>query len=100
MATRAAKAKARLFARGNRVCYLCSVDLTWETATVEHVVPRSAGGGWEDANLRLACGPCNNKKGASPAVGAEHREHDSVQWVNGEYRCMGCARPWPIRSVS
>lgn len=34
--------------------------------TVDHVVPRAAGGGDGIDNKVLACGPCNSRKGAKP----------------------------------
>lgn len=36
-----------------------------DRATIEHIVPRSQGGG-KGKNLVLACGGCNNKKGDNP----------------------------------
>lgn len=36
-------------------------------ATIDHVVPLSAGGTWELDNLRLACSPCNHLKGDGSA---------------------------------
>jgi len=31
--------------------------------TIEHIIPRSLGGTNDDANIALACPPCNQKKG-------------------------------------
>lgn len=56
-------------------CHYCGATLAGSQAgldlgllkpTVDHVVPRAAGGGDEIDNKVLACGPCNSKKGAKP----------------------------------
>lgn len=47
---------------GGMKCFLCNVALTMDTVTIEHWIPRAAGGTNEDRNLRLACQPCNNGK--------------------------------------
>lgn len=64
--------KLHTFADGDQVwvgkCIHCNarmtVDLTGNTAfTVEHIVPKYAGGNDDPRNLALACGNCNNEKG-------------------------------------
>lgn len=45
-------------------CYICGGPLG--SMHVEHVKPRSAGGGDTLANLRPACAACNLAKGAKP----------------------------------
>ena len=54
------------------VCVWCGVGLTFETFTVEHMLPRSRGGSDELPNLRPACGHCNYSRGnrAPPRVAA------------------------------
>lgn len=55
-------------------CAYCRCQLTMETMTLDHVVPRSKGGAFEVGNLIASCGPCNSAKGNqeggkwSPAV--------------------------------
>jgi hypothetical protein len=44
-------------------CMYCSIPLTLETATIEHVVAVTHGGPNHPANLALACGPCNMDAG-------------------------------------
>ena len=44
-------------------CTYCPTKLTMETATLDHIIPRSKGGGSTKDNLVLACKPCNSKKG-------------------------------------
>lgn len=62
---------ARLAERDGWTCWLCGgeVDPTAPTtspwrATIDHLVPRSRGGGTEPANLRLAHRRCNNARGS------------------------------------
>lgn len=54
-------------------CYICHLDFTeyrknnpnpeQDFVTVDHYIPLSRGGTWDLSNLKLACQPCNNKKG-------------------------------------
>lgn len=51
-------------------CHWCGIDLTDETATIDHVIPLSRGGLDNDNNRKLACAPCNNKRGNDmPEIG-------------------------------
>lgn len=56
--------RERLFGgREAAPCCFCRRRLSRKTATLEHVVPRSEGGGWDLDNLRLSCEGCNNERG-------------------------------------
>lgn len=44
-------------------CTYCSVRLDKKTATIDHIIPKSRGGGEDSVNLTLACFDCNQKKG-------------------------------------
>lgn len=46
-------------------CRRCGRWLTFDQATVDHVWPRWMAGGDEDANLVLACAPCNWLRGTA-----------------------------------
>lgn len=51
-------------------CAACQVQVTLthrarDQATVDHIVPRSKGGGEELSNLQLLCRECNEAKGDS-----------------------------------
>ncbi len=54
---------AALFARDGAGCSYCPKLLTNETATIEHYVPITAGGGNHLSNKGLACQPCNTAVG-------------------------------------
>lgn len=56
--------KAEIIERDGTICYLCGVDFPPGLLTIEHVIPLSRGGGHTPDNLRVACGPCNCRKGA------------------------------------
>lgn len=55
--------KNNLLARDEYSCQYCSVELSQKDATVDHIIPRSQGGGTSWENVVLACGTCNRKKG-------------------------------------
>ena len=44
-------------------CCWCCVPLTYNSATLEHLLPRVHGGIYELSNLDIACKPCNNARG-------------------------------------
>lgn len=44
-------------------CWMCGCMLTRRTATADHLVPQSLGGGHKPENLRPACEPCNGGRG-------------------------------------
>lgn len=54
--------KRRLLKRDAR-CHWCRIDLTAETATIDHRIPLSSGGSNGTDNLVLACRACNQDKG-------------------------------------
>lgn len=51
--------RAGVLARDRHVCAFCG----GAASTVDHVLPRSRGGGNEWLNTVAACGRCNNRKG-------------------------------------
>ena len=53
------KIRARILQRDAYTCQQCG----GEGNTVDHIVPRLAGGGDEDWNLQTLCASCNSSKG-------------------------------------
>lgn len=52
-----------VFRRDRYTCQYCSVGLTLRDITIDHIVPRTAGGKTSFLNCVASCYPCNNKKG-------------------------------------
>ncbi len=50
-------------------CFWCGAELTVEWATLDHLIPRAAGGTDEIVNLLLSCGRCNRRKADGPLTG-------------------------------
>lgn len=46
-----------------RYCWMCKCQLNRFTASVDHLQPKSKGGRNTEANFKLACKPCNTKRG-------------------------------------
>ena len=57
-----------LFVRDGRHCAYCGEELTLQTATIEHVVPKSVGGPNNEHNYVLACAYCNALAKALPVA--------------------------------
>jgi 5-methylcytosine-specific restriction endonuclease McrA len=52
-----------VLARDRGICHLCGIR---GATTVDHLVPRSAGGTDDPANLAAAHASCNYRRGAQP----------------------------------
>jgi len=44
-------------------CRVCGVELSVETATIDHIIPQAKGGPNELYNMQVLCEPCNSEKG-------------------------------------
>lgn len=55
--------RKNIFKRDDYTCQYCSCKLEYDTATVDHVLPRSKGGRHEWQNVVTSCLKCNHKKG-------------------------------------
>ena len=60
--TTVAFSRRNIFKRDRMTCQYCSKKLRSEDATIDHVVPRSHGGGSSWENCVLACVRCNHSK--------------------------------------
>ena len=52
-----------ILARDQLICQYCGASPGRQALTIDHVVPRSRGGGRSWLNLVTACAPCNRRKG-------------------------------------
>lgn len=57
--------KKLVWKRDKGCCFYCGCKLTWETKTVDHVIPRSKGGTSRAWNIVISCSTCNQNKGDS-----------------------------------
>ena len=58
--------KERLYKEQNGVCKGCKVQFEIRNMEIDHIVPKSKGGGSYYENYQLLCGACNRKKGDRP----------------------------------
>jgi len=59
-----APSRQNIFRRDSYCCQYCGRDLYKETATIDHITPRSKGGSSSWTNLVTACKDCNLYKGS------------------------------------
>ena len=45
-------------------CQLCGRRITFEDATMDHIIPKAMGGTNDISNLQISCFPCNHLKGS------------------------------------
>ena len=55
--------RLRIFKRDFFRCVQCGMD---EDLTLDHIIPKSAGGSDIEENLQIMCRWCNNRKGGIP----------------------------------
>jgi hypothetical protein len=53
----------RVLKRDNQICALCKKSVLDDDIHFDHIIPWAKGGPTEEYNLRLLCGPCNQKRG-------------------------------------
>jgi 5-methylcytosine-specific restriction endonuclease McrA len=58
-----------LYYRDHGICMYCEKFLAIKETTIDHVIPRSKGGGNNWDNVVIACATCNHKKGNRLPVG-------------------------------
>ena len=59
-------------------CHYCRRCFLVLELTIEHLVPLSLGGGNEDSNITLACGPCNHSRGKQTWM--DRRRQNKETW--------------------
>ena len=62
--------KQVLFNRDSWMCQYCSASLSWNTVTIDHVVPKCRGGQTTWKNCVSACRRCNMRKGGRTPIEA------------------------------
>ena len=66
-ARRSALVKHQAIQRQNSMCLYCGTTIGFETAEMDHIVPRAnSGSSNERSNLAAVCRTCNHQKGAVP----------------------------------
>ncbi|MEC7564074.1 MAG: HNH endonuclease [Planctomycetota bacterium] len=55
--------RSNLYARDNQQCQYCSKHLPFNQISLDHVIPRSQGGGTSWENIVCSCTRCNTRKG-------------------------------------
>lgn len=73
---------ARLVERDGQHCYLCEEYVMYWDITLDHYIPKSRGGPSSFENYRIACQPCNNRKG--------DRMPHGVSIPDNYRKCMMC----------
>ena len=58
--------KERLFAEQKRICNGCGTQMDIRHFEIDHIIPKSKGGGDYYENFQLLCGNCNRVKGDRP----------------------------------
>lgn len=56
--------RSNLYLRDLFTCAYCNETFSYDQLTIDHVIPRSAGGKTNWENAVTACKPCNHKKGS------------------------------------
>ncbi len=69
------KTKAKMLRKNNK-CWVCGKKLTQRTATLDHVIPLARGGQDNHNNMKLACEPCNRKRGSAMPELSDNTEHN------------------------
>lgn len=70
-ALRQQRRRRTIIERDKGRCYLCGSYPPVEEIEIDHVIPKSKGGGDHDSNLAVACATCNRSKGARMLTDAE-----------------------------
>jgi hypothetical protein len=66
MAKQLQNARDKAFNRQRGLCCYCRRTVNRGEATIEHRIPRVAGGNLRNGNAAMSCRPCNEAKGSMP----------------------------------
>jgi 5-methylcytosine-specific restriction endonuclease McrA len=55
--------KVILYERDGGICQGCKISLSFKSATIDHIIPKSKGGSGNLENLQILCENCNKLKG-------------------------------------
>lgn len=55
--------RERVMVRDNATCYMCGRKPGRSFLVLDHVIPLARGGAHSEENLKVACKPCNLRKG-------------------------------------
>lgn len=58
--------RKRIYERDGGKCRYCGKPLELREMHVDHIIPKSKGGGNAESNLACSCAECNRSKGAKP----------------------------------
>lgn len=92
---KASRAKRRLL-KTRPFCHWCDIELTAETATLEHIVPLKRGGLDHHNNMTLACKPCNEGRGHDMP---ELNIHDKAKFEQAFNNLDATNEPEAIRNI-
>lgn len=69
-------------------CCHCHLVFLMDELTIEHLIPHSLGGDNSDANIALACAPCNHQKGAEAWITKKNLL--KKKYANEQYSAQHC----------
>jgi hypothetical protein len=84
--------------RDGWACVWCGRNLGFQSATLEHMIPRAHGGSDGVANLCLACESCNHDRGDRPAdehlqVVLDRGGHPRRKLLRKRFAALGIGTP-------
>jgi len=88
--------RQNIYARDKYRCQYCSKKLPVKELTIDHVVPRSRGGGTNWENIVTCCKPCNRRKGGRTPDEANFklkRAPYKPSWLHGFRARFAVRRP-------
>ena len=84
--------KLKYFKLGHKRCHYCCVQLNYSSgfknsATIEHIVPRSKGGGLAQINSLVVCQKCNKRRADKNFVGfVTSSRFPRKDWLISKYK--------------